>query len=639
MSGIFGYLNLNNNLHVENAAGLAEWNRAHGTERRDAETCSGGNDSFKYSLGIFRETFKKKYLNNNSIQKCDGRISISDALLYRRSDESMENLSDEEYLDYVIEKKGINEIENENGDFAGAILNLKNRFLRLYRDHMGVRPLFYYYKDNLVIFSTDIRGITSIDFIDTSLNEDWVYDSIKYGGVLNIDQTEYKYIKCVPPGGYVDFTFSEDLLRECKNSYWVPGKKRYRFKDDEAYIKKHRELIEDAVRIRINAIDGEVGAELSGGLDSSVIDILINRFGRKCTFFSWSPSEEEISLVKDDERIIINDICTQEGIKCNYGKISMYTGKDSMIAQYTPLDITDRSMIEPVNIRYALPSYINTLEICETADYMKRSGVKAVFTGHGGDEGVSHRCNPYELFYNHEYYRYLKTMWARTYKSKNRIIDTLKLMFRNIKKQRVSYKNGFIAHNAIEQMMNKAFINSHANDKRKTLSFAYDPKSYIRNGGSRNRLDVVALFGAYNGVRYIAPYVDYRLIDYSLGIPRHLFVRGFQDRYIFRKAFEDLMPKSLYKLQTKDEKSLAAYWSKNSDKKKSNSTFGTESRQAVASLLDRELWGKFVDFEFLGKWVSEGEKLDVKDADIANMILTLYSAESMVKKSREYILK
>jgi asparagine synthase (glutamine-hydrolysing) len=45
------------------------------------------------------------------------------------------------------------------------------------------------------------------------------------------------------------------------------GQKKIRLASDEAYQKRLRELIEDAIKRRVDAVSGMVGAELSGGLD------------------------------------------------------------------------------------------------------------------------------------------------------------------------------------------------------------------------------------------------------------------------------------------------------------------------------------------------------------------------------------
>ena len=60
---------------------------------------------------------------------------------------------------------------------------------------------------------------------------------------------------------------------------------------------------------------------MSGGLDSSVIAILISKLGREGKFYSLSYSPDEIPMLDGrDERKIILDICEQEKISCHFSK-------------------------------------------------------------------------------------------------------------------------------------------------------------------------------------------------------------------------------------------------------------------------------------------------------------------------------
>lgn len=77
-----------------------------------------------------------------------------------------------------------------------------------------------------------------------------------------------------------------------------------------------RELITDSVKRRLDVFPDIIGAELSGGLDSGVIDILINRLGREAVYYSWSFSPQDLPDVPNDERQVIADICEQENIIC-----------------------------------------------------------------------------------------------------------------------------------------------------------------------------------------------------------------------------------------------------------------------------------------------------------------------------------
>ena len=71
------------------------------------------------------------------------------------------------------------------------------------------------------------------------------------------------------------FKLSGEVLKMSTVIYWQPGSKKIRLSSEEAYIKQLRQLITDSVKRRLDAVPGVVGAELSGGLDSSIIDILI----------------------------------------------------------------------------------------------------------------------------------------------------------------------------------------------------------------------------------------------------------------------------------------------------------------------------------------------------------------------------
>ncbi|MDC7292344.1 asparagine synthase-related protein [Butyrivibrio sp. DSM 10294] len=65
------------------------------------------------------------------------------------------------------------------------------------------------------------------------------------------------------------------------------------------------------------------------------------------------------------------------------------------------------------------------------------------------------------------------------------------------------------------------------------------------------RTFVTALFGPYSGARYVFPFPDKDVINYAVSIPRHLYINNCQKRYIYRQAFKDIMPTSLYESTNK----------------------------------------------------------------------------------------
>ena len=72
------------------------------------------------------------------------------------------------------------------------------------RDRMGIRPLLYYYSNNNLIFSSELKSILALPFIDKKLDLDsvWFSQHLQY---LPKDKTLIKGINMLEPGSYLIF--------------------------------------------------------------------------------------------------------------------------------------------------------------------------------------------------------------------------------------------------------------------------------------------------------------------------------------------------------------------------------------------------------------------------------------------------
>lgn len=631
MSGIFGLVSKNDDLSADVYLNqMLNWNKAYGKKHE----IYADKESF---MGCRLEHLNDDIRQGTPVISKGNNIAVIDALLYNRDEiikkssfPKDENISDEELLFDYINVNGYESLENVNGDFSGAIYNKEDCSLTLFRDHLGVRPLFYYCSDNVVLFSTDIRGLIAVPVVDASLNEEWVLSVTQGYFYEGTERTEYKNIYCVEPGSWISFSYNDDGITKNKNKYWEIGRKKIKHLSDAEYQRRLRLLIEDSIKRRMDVISGKIGAELSGGLDSGVIDILINRSGRECKYYSWSNSPSVLEMAENDERLIIKDICEQEGITCSYEDVG--TGEDSALANNVADIIGKLDFDEWPNIRYVFPAYINTNPISFTSEYMNSQGVSAVFTGHGGDEGVSHRCNPYEMFHNREFYHYFRYMYSTTNGYQNRISLALKRIKYNLGPVRKAFKTQFVGAIASKDIIDTSFADKFKNIEMPLLYFAYDPIQYIKRGGSRSRLDNIALLGAYSGVRYLVPYLDYRVVDYAVSIPRYQYLRGRKDRYIFREAFKDIMPDSLYRLRVKED------FSRRNLKEDPNwfETFSS-NKMYIYHKLDKAMWSDYLDMDKVAKWAERGEtKGEEKNNDIFTLrcLMVLLMAQNVIDKTR-----
>jgi asparagine synthase (glutamine-hydrolysing) len=152
------------------------------------------------------------------------------------------------------------------GGFAVAILDEPNRELTLIRDHVGERPLYYIESGQTIAFASLPSPLRSIPGVDTSLDE---LRMIHYLAIIPEapTQTFFKNIHMLPVGHLVTFRNGVSSLRR----YWHPlNAPQTRFKSDQQYVEAFRELFDRAVSARLRTA-GQVGTQLSGGMDSSSV--------------------------------------------------------------------------------------------------------------------------------------------------------------------------------------------------------------------------------------------------------------------------------------------------------------------------------------------------------------------------------
>lgn len=632
MSGVFGVVSFIKEKCSMDISPMEKWNLAYGRIER------GRYEDKNVKMGCCLEKLSEDAIRSAPVLEKQGKIAVIDAVLYNREElqekcGTIEAISDEELLFDYIECFGLDALRDVNGDFAGAIYNKENCSVVLFRDHMGVRPLIYTQNGDWLAFSSDIRGLTALEEVDATISEDWIFKIVAGYSTISTEKTEFANIFCVEPSQYVVFSVSSNVVKAEKKYFWQLGSKKIRYGSELEYQNHLRELVRDAVERRLAVVSGTIGAELSGGLDSGVIDILINKAGRDGIYFSWSPSPDEVPYAEGDERLIIDDICQQENIICYYGGKESYLDDKSIMAESMREMGMKVSMEEIPALRYALPPYINALTICETAQFINRRGSKVVFTGHGGDEGISHRCNPYELFYHGEYVSFFKHFYGVTKGQPRRIIRTIKHCCNNIYEGKRRLSGVFRMEEGVPELLNVEFASKFNEKEMPGLSFGYDPKAHVLAGATCNRLYNVSILGAYCGVRYMVPFMDYRVMDFALSIPRSQYLKNGVKRYIFRETFRNIIPHSLYSLTAKQNNSSKNY------KRSSNwfELFAEKKRETVEHL-DRKFWEKYLNFDEIDAWLERGEPSSedrFRESSILTCLFYCAMIENLVKKSRE----
>lgn len=182
-----------------------------------------------------------------------------------------------------------------NGMYAFSIYDTVEKKITIARDRLGVKPLYYYFGDEGLIFSSEIRPIIHSKIKTFTLNKDVIAEYAMYQTVF-APHTIIKGIKTLLPGNYLEYQNGKASIAE----YYTLNKFSNSLNDlsySETCVKVN-ELLTHSVHRRLVA-DVPFGAFLSGGIDSSAIVGLMSKVSsEKIQTFNVSFDESEFSESK-----------------------------------------------------------------------------------------------------------------------------------------------------------------------------------------------------------------------------------------------------------------------------------------------------------------------------------------------------
>ncbi len=171
--------------------------------------------------------------------------------------------SDTEVLLAAYQKWGKDALGKLEGMYAFAIVDTHEDKLFIARDRLGIKPLYYHEQNGSLYFSSEIRSLLKVGWIQPKLNRAALPEYIQYQTV-NAPNTLIEDVYMLPPGHYMEV--GEDV--EIRPYWELPTEG---IKEDRSdAVDKVRALLFDAVEKRLVS-DVPFGAFLSGGIDSSSI--------------------------------------------------------------------------------------------------------------------------------------------------------------------------------------------------------------------------------------------------------------------------------------------------------------------------------------------------------------------------------
>jgi len=444
---------------------------------------------------------------------------------------SFHSNTDTEVILKAFHKWGVKAVDRFKGMFAFAIYDKNLEKIYLFRDRAGVKPLYYYWNNNIFLFGSEIKTFYPNKFFEKQICFTALSDYFRFGYInapLSIFENTFKLL----PGTYLEFDIKSKKFSTIQ--YWNI-QEFYKNKKNISYDEAKKELeniLTDSFKLRMVA-DVPVGSFLSGGIDSSLVTAILQKHtNTKIKTFTIGFENE-----KYNEAPYAKKIAEYLGTE----HYEYYCTEKETMEIITKLpDIYDEPFADISSIPTALVSKVAKQE------------VKVVLSGDGGDE-VFGGYTSYYLFLN----RYKLLNKVRKFKHIINMFPSLSLLndkynmkllkihdtleFNNIANMfRVSnlvFSNKEIKKIMKKTTLSKVDIEENLNDLEKMMII--DFLTYLPND-ILTKVDRATMGVSLEGRE---PLLDNKIIEYAASLPiefkiKKRILKDILANYIPRKMFE-----------------------------------------------------------------------------------------------------
>ena len=469
--------------------------------------------------------------------------------------------SDTETIVHLYEEYGQQCVEHLRGMFAFAIWDRSKRGLFIARDRLGIKPLYYRYDGNTLLFGSEIKAILAYPGVKPEFNPGSLAEYLAFGYLAGAESM-YAGVRKLLPGHIL--TVDERGQLET-SSYWdlnitVDDGSLPR----EYYVRRYREQLEECVSSHLMS-DVPLGVFLSGGLDSSAIAALTtNLRSRPIETFSVGYGEEAFSELPYARAVA-------EHLQSRHHEVSL--SRDEFF-EALPRLIWHED--EPI----VWPSSVSLYFVARLA----RERVTVVLTGEGSDETLGgYTRYPWTLG-NARMDRIFRSLtpaalgqmlrkgigsFPLSAASKRKLEHTF-LMRDSGSWPSFYFDNFYSAFSAAEQddlltpeakrMAGDAYAGSmkywnHSSGDLLHRLLYTDIKTYlVELLMKQDQMSMAA------SIESRVPFLDHSLVEFTATIPAKYATRGMTGKRILKSAVEDLLPHSVVHRRKMGFPTPWAYW-------------------------------------------------------------------------------
>lgn len=387
------------------------------------------------------------------------------------------------------------------GQFAIVFIDMRNMKLKLIKDRVAQKPLFYKIDNQNISFSSNLKTLVAADNNDAIDRESYI-DFLNYG-VVPSPKTIFKNVYKLRPAEILDINLNEDFVKYKTKIYWnlqdfVSNNK---FQMDE-----FENLFNSAVQYRTES-DVDFAALLSGGLDSTSIVKSLNSISAPVNTFSIGYRD-----TKYDESKWFTKVA--DYFDTNSEKSIMSINEIN-----AELENAENSLDEPYFDPSVLPSYIVAKKISQH--------YKVVLTGDGGDELMGGYLRFQNILKTRKINKSFISLLYRQYPWNLGTGNKIAALSKDFTFNYLSYFSDKKLLTGLKiqdsRLLENNFVNGSMTNPKDFMLF--DFKFYL----SEMMMLKVDRTSMANSVEARSPFVDHRLIEYMLSSDINFLIGNSKD--------------------------------------------------------------------------------------------------------------
>lgn len=449
----------------------------------------------------------------------NGEIYNTDVLIppLKKAGFLFQTTSDTEVLIYAYIHYGPSFVSLLNGIFSFAIWDESLKRLLLYRDRVGVKPLFYSCIGDTLIFGSEPKALFCHPDLTPAINMDSLREILSIGPARTSGHGVFCNMKEVRPGHCL--SFSRSKISEVP--YWELSSRAHTDSYSDT-VDKVSFLVQDAVK-RQMVSDVPVCTFLSGGIDSSIVTAIAANYLKEkeetLNTFSFDFSGNDVyfqsnSFQPERDLPYVNIMLSHCPTNHTYLECDQRTLVDML---YTAVDAKDFPGMADVDA--------SLLYFCHLVSKQN----KVALTGECADEIFG----GYPWFYRTELMNRDGFPWSADMSARTIFMDDE--LCRELQLQDYSYAR-------YQDSLSKApLLPGESKEDQRRRAIAYLNIKWFM----QTLLDRMDRTSMYSGLEARVPFADHRIIEYVFNVPWSMKYQNGVEKTLLRDACANLLPAKL----------------------------------------------------------------------------------------------